>query len=89
MTGDCGNFLIPAVRPADDVVRGLVMTALKGHKGAGWAARLLDGCLVHELPVTVTEFLTPIYAAFPKPVEVAAIADPAEAAPPAEPGAPA
>ncbi|MDP1007016.1 hypothetical protein, partial [Klebsiella pneumoniae] len=25
-TGDCGNFLIPGVRPADDVVRGLVMT---------------------------------------------------------------
>ena len=58
-------------------------------KGAGWAARLLDGCAVHELPVTVTGFLAPIYAAFPKPVDVAAIAEHAEAVPPAEPGAPA
>lgn len=88
VTGDCGNFLIPAARPADDVVRGLVMTALKGHKGAGWAARLLDGCKVHELPATVTAFLAPIYAAFPKPVETAAIPEPAEAVPPAAPDAP-
>jgi putative ATP-dependent endonuclease of OLD family len=88
-TGDCGNFVIAAARPGDDAVRDLVKSALKGHKGAGWAARLLDGCEVHELPVTVTGFLTPIYAAFPKPVEVAGIAEPAEAVPPAEPGAPA
>jgi putative ATP-dependent endonuclease of OLD family len=88
-TGDCGNFVIPAARPADDVVRGLVMSALRGHKGAGWAARLLDGCEVHELPVTVIDFLTPIYAAFPKPVEAVATAEPLEPVPPAEPGAPA
>jgi hypothetical protein len=38
----------------------------------------------------VTGFLTPIYAAFPKPVEVPGIGEPAEAVPPpVEPGAPA
>jgi putative ATP-dependent endonuclease of OLD family len=86
-TGDCGNFVIPTARPDDDVVRGLVMTALKGHKGAGWAARLLDGCEVHELPATVTAFLAPIYAAFPKPVDAAVIPEQTEAVPPADAGA--
>lgn len=87
-TGDCGNFVIPSARPDDDVVRALVMTALKGRKGAGWAARLLEGCEIHELPSTVTTFLTQIYEAFPKPVEAAAVPEPAEAVPPAAPGAP-
>lgn len=88
-TGDCGNFVIPAARPADDSVRGLVMTALKGNKGAGWAARLLDGCELHELPATVTAFLGRVYASFPKPADVALEAEAEAAAPvvPAEPGA--
>lgn len=69
-TGDCGNFMIPATRPTDDEVHGLIMSALKGNKGAGWAARLLDGCHVDELPATVTAFLYQVYASFPKPTEV-------------------
>lgn len=86
-TGDCGNFAIPAARPADDAVRNLVMTGLKGNKGAGWAARLLDGCEVHDLPATVTAFLGQIYANFPKPAEGPPDAGPGASAQPAEPGA--
>lgn len=85
-TGDCGNFTIPEERPADDEVRDLVRSALKGNKGAGWAARLFDGCALDQLPVTVTNFLTQVYARFPKPVEIPAAegarmppADPAQA----------
>ena len=79
-SGDSGNFVIPVERPADDEVRDLVMTALKGNKGAGWAARLLDGCEIDELPATVTAFLGQVYPNFPKP---------ADTAPEAGPGAPA
>lgn len=88
-TGDCGNFVIPAARPGDDVVIALVMSALKGNKGAGWAARLLDGCEIHELPATVTAFLGQVYANFPKPADVAMDAETDAAAPvaPAAPGA--
>lgn len=68
-SGDNGNFMIPAARPDDDEVRKLAMSALKGNKGAGWAARLFDGCAVGELPVTVTAFLAKVYAYFPKPAE--------------------
>lgn len=91
-TGDCGDFTIPAARPADDAIRNLVMTALKGNKGAGWAARLLDGCEVHELPTTVTAFLSQVYAKFPKPADVvpeAGAGVPAEPAQPSAEGAPA
>lgn len=69
-TGDCGNFTIPAERPADDEVRDLVRSALKGNKGAGWAARLFDGSALDQLPATVTNFLTQVYTRFPKPVEI-------------------
>jgi putative ATP-dependent endonuclease of the OLD family len=85
-TGDSGNFVIPAVRPGDDEVRTLVKSALKGNKGAGWAARLFDGCVVGELPATVTGFLTQVFAQFPKPLEVPSevvAGGPADAAQPA------
>lgn len=91
-TGDCGNFLIPEVRPDDDAVRSLVKSALKGNKGAGWAARLLDGCALGELPATITTFLGQVYAHFPKPAEVppeAGAEVPAEPAQPGVAGAPA
>lgn len=88
-TGDCGNFLIPDRRPADDEVRALVSKALKGHKGAGWSARLLEECQVDQLPATITDFLAQIYAAFPKPVEAGALIEPAEPVPSVEEGDPA
>jgi putative ATP-dependent endonuclease of OLD family len=74
-SGDNGGFAIPDVRPADDDVRKLVASALKGHKGAGWAARLFEGSTVGELPKTVCDFLKQIYALFPKPVEATLAAD--------------
>ena len=77
-----GRFGIPAARPADDTLRALVVSTLKGLKGEGGAARLLDLCAVGELPPTITAFLTEIYQRYPKPArklpEVAPVAaDPA------------
>lgn len=64
--GDAGGFQIPAVRPADDELKLLVRSALKGSKGTGWAARLLEGCSVDELPQSAVDFLTKVYELFPK-----------------------
>lgn len=69
-TGDNGNFEIPEVKPVDAEVKSLLTKALRGAKGAGWAARLFEGCTVAELPASVTNFLKRVYEAFPKPVEV-------------------
>jgi putative ATP-dependent endonuclease of OLD family len=75
-SGDNGNFMIPVAKPSDADVKTLVASALKSHKGAGWAARLFEGCSVAELPVSVTDFLKKVYVAFPKPAEVSAEDDP-------------
>ena len=92
MFGDNGTFPIPSARPTDAEVKTLVKAALKSNKGAGWAARLFEGCDVTELPDSVTNFLKKVYAAFPKVVDVVEEADPvvvteataAGGAPPAE-----
>ena len=70
ISGDNGSFLIPADRPADLEIKRLAKSALKRSKGAGWAARLFEGCDVAELPPSVTDFLNKVYDAFPKPVEI-------------------
>lgn len=62
-----GRFMIPAVRPADDVIRRLTTSTLKGLKGEGGAARLLELCDMGELPKTITDFLTDIYQRYPRP----------------------
>ncbi len=62
-----GRFGIPVVRPADDAVRALAVKVLKGLKGEGGAARLLELCAVGELPPTITGFLGEIYQRYPKP----------------------
>jgi putative ATP-dependent endonuclease of OLD family len=62
-----GRFKIPATRPADDVIRGLTTSTLKGLKGEGGAARLLELCQEGELPKTITDFLAEIYNRYPKP----------------------
>ncbi|CAI09888.1 ATP-dependent nuclease [Aromatoleum aromaticum] len=62
-----GRFGIPVVRPIDDAVRALAVKALKGLKGEGGAARLLELCAVGELPPTITGFLGEIYQRYPKP----------------------
>jgi putative ATP-dependent endonuclease of OLD family len=55
-------------------VRKLAGVALRQGKGAGWAARLFEDCDYTELPPTVVQFLRDVFAALPKPPE---IADPA------------
>ena len=62
-----GRFMIPAARPADDVIRGLTTSTLKGLKGEGGAAKLLELCTVGDLPKTITDFLADIYQRYPKP----------------------
>lgn len=62
-----GRFGIPANRPADDELRKLTAATLKGLKGEGGAARLLQLCSVAELPKTITDFLADIYQRYPKP----------------------
>ena len=83
-----GRFGIPAVRPADDTLRALTISTLKGLKGEGGAARLLELCDTNELPPTIMAFMQNVYARYPRPkrklmdiaVENAAI-DGAEAPP--------
>ncbi len=62
-----GRFMIPVARPVDDVIRGLTASTLKGLKGEGGAAKLLEFCAVGELPKIITDFLADIYQRFPKP----------------------
>jgi putative ATP-dependent endonuclease of OLD family len=62
-----GRFGIPAARPADDELRKLTTSTLKGLKGEGGAAKLLQLCAVAELPKTITDFLADIYQRYPKP----------------------
>ena len=62
-----GRFGIPTARPADDAVRALTISTLKGLKGEGGAARLLDLCDVAEMPPTLVNFLGEIYKRYPNP----------------------
>ena len=71
ISGDNGSFSIPNVRPSDIDVKKLVRSALKSNKGAGWAARLFEGCDASDLPVSVVNFLSAVYAVFPRAVDVA------------------
>lgn len=65
-SGDNGGFQIPEVRPPNNDLKQLVKSALKGSKGTGWAARLLEGCSVDQLPQSVVDFLSKVYELFPK-----------------------
>lgn len=62
-----GRLGIPAARPDDNVVRMLTTSTLKGLKGEGGAAKLIQHCAVTELPKTITDFLADIYRRYPKP----------------------
>ncbi len=62
-----GLFMIPVTRPGDEKVKSLTIAVLKGLKGEGGAARLIELCLVNELPTTISNFLYEIYNRFPKP----------------------
>ncbi len=62
-----GHYGIPAARPADEQIRGHTLRLLKGLKGAGGAARLLELCAPDELPARIRGFLRAVYERFPKP----------------------
>ncbi|MEW6541955.1 MAG: AAA family ATPase [Bacillota bacterium] len=62
-----GHYGIPAVRPNDDQLKDHTIRLLKGLKGAGGAARLLDLCTTDEIPLNIRSFLLAVYARFPKP----------------------
>lgn len=66
-TGDNEGFQIPEDRPDDEELKKTVKSALKGNKGTGWAARLLESCSVEELPESVVAFLNKVYEQFPRP----------------------
>lgn len=77
-----GRFGIPAARPADDAtLLALTVKTLKGLKGEGGAARLLDLCSIQELPPTITSFLDAIYLRYPKPKRPLAAINEAPAVP--------
>jgi putative ATP-dependent endonuclease of OLD family len=83
-----GNLHVPDERPNDEKVKKIAMEALAGNKGAGWSARLLEECELHELPVSATKFLASVYALFPPPAAVTDDEAPAAAVvPAAAPGA--
>ena len=75
-----GHYGIPATRPNDDQLREHSLRLLKGLKGAGGAARLLDLCTADELPPSIQSFLRAVYERFPKPQRrQVALAEAAEA----------
>lgn len=65
-----GVLPIPATIPSDEQVRKLAYDALKGGKGDGAGAMLIELCEVSELPPSITSFLSVIYTDFPKPKKV-------------------
>ena len=65
-----GRFGIPNARPGDEVLRALTTSTLKGLKGDGGAAQLLELCMIGELPPTIVAFLADIYQRYPKPKRV-------------------
>jgi putative ATP-dependent endonuclease of OLD family len=67
-----GRFGIPPARPADNLIRALTTSTLKGLKGEGGAAKLLELCPLAELPKTIADFLADIYQRYPKPKRKAA-----------------
>lgn len=79
-----GQFGIPRARPDDPAIRALTVSTLKGLKGEGGAARLLELCTPAELPATLTRFLSDIYQRYPKPKRKKPEPDAAAAAAPAK-----
>ena len=65
-----GNVSIPDARPNVEAVRAIAKEALGSNKGAGWSARLFEECEPNEMPVTVTNFLSSVFAQFPPPSAV-------------------
>ncbi len=66
-SGTAPNDGIPATQPSEEVVRNKTRQVLKGGKGSGRAAELIEQCDVSELPSTIVGFLNQIYNQFPTP----------------------
>lgn len=66
-TGVASKTSIPAARPVDDEVKELTRQVLKGGKGWGRAADLIERCTISELPKSIVSFLDQIYVLFPRP----------------------
>jgi len=62
-----GRFQIPTSRPPEKIIHQKTLEILKGMKGEGGAARLLDLCTVDQLPSTITSFMKKVYDLYPKP----------------------
>ncbi|WP_343725633.1 ATP-dependent nuclease [Herbaspirillum huttiense] len=62
-----GKFGIPPARPDDETVRSYTVSTLKGLKGEGGAARLINLCGADEIPKSIIGFLSSIYQRYPKP----------------------
>jgi len=62
-----GRYGIPAERPDNTRLQELIQSALKGAKGEGGAATLIELCSSDQLPPTITEFLRTVYQRFPRP----------------------
>jgi len=67
-SGSASSITIPNSRPQDDQVRAKTKEVLSGGKGWGRSAELVELCSLIELPISITAFLSQIYAQFPKPV---------------------
>lgn len=78
--GEQGNLGIPEAYPVDEKVKDVTYQALRGNKGNGYAARLIENCDTSELPVSIKDFLVRVYADFPKPATVSKPQANAEAA---------
>ncbi len=61
------SFGIPALRPDEANLKKLAVSVLKGLKGEGGAARLIELCAQTELPPTIVEFLSSVFKRFPRP----------------------
>jgi putative ATP-dependent endonuclease of OLD family len=88
-SGVAPKIPISTERPTDDKVREFTWQVLKGGKGWGRAADLIERCATAELPPTIVAFLDQIYALFPRPkTQAIAPAGEGDAATPAAPEAP-
>jgi putative ATP-dependent endonuclease of OLD family len=90
-SGEKPELALPAAMPSEADVKALAYAVLVKEKGSGYAGRLIGLCDFGELPATIVEFLTKIYALFPQPAPVPPIDEPPQAddAPPEGPAEPA
>ena len=65
-SGECGHIVIPSKRPADNKISEIATSVLKGKKGHGYTADLIELCGTTELPSSITTFLAKVFADFPE-----------------------